>query len=364
MDTEKIVKLSSTYLNDLKEKFDNLSSEYQEHLNESIENIEDAIEQLEGGKVEVGFLIQNIQKMEPIVKYFKQQAQNEAMQNGTMEEDASELQEIYDLIVDCKTEIEEVMDEDGDYINDDDDDVLNLTNRYQPDSSQRGRNFDEDFNKKNISAEFADMDISRPPETKVVDSQAMKPAVKAENFKFNESTFGENVNSEIEEIRKTAYDDFIERHKEILDKINNFNIEINPETLKSVEDKMEEVKICLENLNKLHTTTIEDMLKNVDDTIKTIITNAVEEGKITAELDKRSKTFITAGGVASFVFAILVIIMGIWGNKYVQEANKYENLMAVFDVMPKDQYDQIQTWVQTSYQNVNPGNTNIPVPAK
>lgn len=97
-------------INNLKEKVTYLSSEYQEHLNESIENIEDTIEQLEGGKVEVSFLIQKLQEMEHIVKRFNQHAQNEAIQNDS--DDASELQEIYDLIVDCKTEIEEVLDED------------------------------------------------------------------------------------------------------------------------------------------------------------------------------------------------------------------------------------------------------------
>ncbi len=153
--------------------------------------------------------------------------------------------------------------------------------------------------------------------------------------------------------------DLITCLKDILIGINKLNENQKTESA-NFRNGLSGIKKSIDNLEN----SIPVFEKRIIEKIPEEIETRIGKGKITAELDKRSKTFITAGGIASFVFAILVIIIGIWGNKYVQEANKYENLMAVFDVMPKAQYDQIQTWVQTSYQNVNPGNNNIPVPAK
>ena len=155
-------------------------------------------------------------------------------------------------------------------------------------------------------------------------------------------------------------------NKKVIPTIEDIVIGIN-KLNENITNISTEIRVVTKSLNE----TRECLLKSTSETEKRIIEKIPEEietlignGKITAELDKRSKTFITAGGIASFVFAILVIIIGIWGNKYVQEANKYENLMAVFDVMPKAQYDQIQTWVQTSYQNINPSKNDTPIPSK
>lgn len=153
--------------------------------------------------------------------------------------------------------------------------------------------------------------------------------------------------------------DLITCLKDILIGINKLNENQKTESA-NFRNGLSGIKKSIDNLENSISVFEKRIIEKIPEEIETLIGN----GKITAELDKRSKTFITAGGIASFVFAILVIIIGIGGNKYVQDANKYQNLMAVFDVMPKAQYDQIQTWVQTSYQNVNPGNNNIPVPAK
>lgn len=188
-------------------------------------------------------------------------------------------------------------------------------------------------------------------------------------------------------------DDKLGKDKRSLDEDDNSNVgsendiptNENQKTIADLISCLKDILIGINKLNENQKTNSTKMLTEIGDVKKSLanlencilesemkikkeipekIEAAIGKGKITAELDKRSKTFITAGGIASFVFAILVIIIGIWGNKYVQDANKYENLMAVFNVMPKDQYDQIQTWVQTSYQNVNPGKNDTPVPAK
>lgn len=153
--------------------------------------------------------------------------------------------------------------------------------------------------------------------------------------------------------------DLITCLKDILIGINKLNENQKTESA-NFRNGLSGIKKSIDNLENSISVFEKRIIEKIPEEIETLIGN----GKITAELDKRSKTFITAGGIASFVFAILVIIMGIWGNKYVQDANKYENLMAVFDVMPKDQYDQIQTWVQTSYQNINPSKNDTPIPSK
>jgi len=153
--------------------------------------------------------------------------------------------------------------------------------------------------------------------------------------------------------------DLITCLKDILIGINKLNENQKTESA-NFRNGLSGIKKSIDNLENSISVFEKRIIEKIPEEIETLIGN----GKITAELDKRSKTFITAGGIASFVFAILVIIMGIWGNKYVQDANKYENLMAVFDVMPKDQYDQIQTWVQTSYQNINHSKNDTPIPSK
>lgn len=154
-------------------------------------------------------------------------------------------------------------------------------------------------------------------------------------------------------------DDIVGCLKDILIEIDKLN-ENQKTELANFRNGLSSIKKSIDNLEN----SIPVFEKRIIEKIPEEIETRIGKGKITAELDKRSKTFITAGGIASFVFAILVIIIGIGGNKYVQDANKYQNLMAVFDVMPKAQYDQIQTWVQTSYQNINPSKNDTPIPSK
>jgi hypothetical protein len=162
--------------------------------------------------------------------------------------------------------------------------------------------------------------------------------------------------SEYQKIRE-IFNQTTENYNNILEKIKNLNLIVEPEAIAELTQSFTSLKTSLENkyenLNENLKNFIDEMVVDIKQKTEEKITEAIESKKIQTELDKKSKGFLAIGGVSSILFSLFVVIQIFLGITYYQGYVKYQNLMEVFNHMPANQKQQLSEWISNSYQDLN-----------
>lgn len=349
-----------------------------------IENFEEIIE-------ECDLLLENV--LQPYYQNFIRNAieeikerYNEQIDNNDNEEDGETLErEFLDQVHESISAVKYIIDELEKQIEQDQLDsfeeldiikrVLDYLNQLLPTSDNENYLFSsQNQNLSNKEKETPlDLNIEQQNEDSAIDSvvNSENPANQTDEFlKMDVNNINNQAQTpddsilmkDIENLSKESvfsqmYDSFLERHQQILEKIENLDLEVSPKILEELSKNMQNLEKSLTlEYEKINTNIIDNENKRFNDITEILnqkISEAIENNKVKTQLDIKSKMFLFISGISSVLIALTVSLQIFVGISYYQGYVKYNNLMGVIEKLPPEQKNQIASWISDGYQGLN-----------